>query len=67
VWLVECLQLLERTVSKKCKITVQVTETWKCLTKVLLYVGPRLKIMRNAGLEVEVWDGERVVEWEVFV
>jgi hypothetical protein len=64
---VECLQLLEGTVSKKCKIIVQVTETWKCLTRVLLYVGPRLRIMRDAGFELEVWDGERVVEWESFV
>jgi hypothetical protein len=66
-WVVECLQLLEGTVSKKCKIIVQVTETWKCLTRVLLYVGPRLRIMRDAGFELEVWDGERVVEWESFV
>jgi hypothetical protein len=52
--------------SKKCKITVQVTDTWKCLTRVLLYIGPRLRIMRDAGFELEVWDGERVVEWEGF-
>jgi hypothetical protein len=53
-WVVECLQLLEGTVNKKCKFVVQVTETRNYLTRVLLYVGPRLRIMKDAGFEVEV-------------
>jgi hypothetical protein len=66
-WVVECFRVLDRTVSKKCKIIVQVTEMWKCLTKLLLFMGPRLRIMKDAGFVVEVWEGERVVEWEKFV
>jgi hypothetical protein len=66
-WVVECLQVLESIVNKRCKLIVQVTETWKCLTRVLLYVGPRLRIMKDAGFDIEVWDGGRVVEWEDFV
>jgi hypothetical protein len=54
-------------VSKRCKVIVQVNDTGKCLKRVLLYVGPRLRIMRDVGFEVEVWDVERVVEWEGFI
>ncbi|KAF1942079.1 hypothetical protein EJ02DRAFT_454582 [Clathrospora elynae] len=63
-WVVDCLRFLEGMVSKKCKIVVQVTETWKCLKKVLVYVGLRLSIMRDMGFAVEVLDRDRVVEWE---
>lgn len=59
------LEALANFAGRGCKVTVQVEEeTNITLTRILAFIGPKLRIAQEAGLKVEVRRGKDVVKWE---